>query len=412
MSFKGLRMTFSDRERWFFLAKACLAVVLSLTTWFSATAIIPELTQEWQLNTTQSAWLTNGVQAGFVIGALGSSILGLGDRWRLNLMMAGSALLAASANLLLLLEPAPLGAILARVLTGVALSGVYPPAIKMMATWFNTQRGLALGLLIGALTLGSSLPHLVRAFGAGVEWQAVVVITSLCSVMAALIFGFALKEGPYSFARTVIKSCQIGSLLRDRPVMLANIGYFGHMWELYAMWGWFLAYARQAGHADNMAFEGNTSLLTFFVVAVGVVGATLGGFFADRIGRCNTTSIAMAISGCSALVIGFVFEGPPWLFIAVALIWGMSVIADSAQFSAAVTELSSPDKVGSALAFQMGVGFAITIIAIWIVPVAAAALGSWRWVFLILVPGPVLGIIAMITLRRHSDAMKMANGNR
>lgn len=399
-------------NRWSFLASACLAVVLSLTTWFSATAVIPELTVRWQLETAAAAWLTNAVQVGFVFGALTSSILGLPDRWPLNRMMAGSAALAGAANLVLLLEPGIVVAIIARLLTGIALAGIYPPAIKLMATWFRTQRGLALGFLIAALTLGSALPHLVRGVGVGIDWRIVVVSSSLCAFIASVIFATALQEGPFPFAKSVVNPRQLGAVLQDRPVMLANFGYFGHMWELYAMWGWFLTYVSVGAASGNPLFGGNGSLLTFAVIAVGVFGAIGGGQLADRIGRCNSTAISMAASGSCALLIGFFFDGPGWLFLTVALIWGISVIADSAQFSAAVTELAKPHLVGSALAFQMGVGFAITIVAIWAVPVFGEMIGGWRWAFLLLVPGPLIGTMSMLMLRNHPSASKLANGRR
>ncbi|MDX8452314.1 MFS transporter [Mesorhizobium sp. VK9D] len=401
-----------EERRWSFLALACLAVVLSLTTWFSATAVIPELKARWQLGAAAAAWLTNGVQAGFVFGALTSSILGLPDRWRLNRMMAGAAALAGAANLVLLTEPGAVVAILARFVTGIALAGVYPPAIKLMATWFRRERGLALGLLIAALTLGSALPHLVRAIGAAIDWRVVVSASSICAFVSAAIFGRALHEGPFPFARSVVDPRQIGAIIRDRPVMLANLGYFGHMWELYAMWGWFLAYAGATVAAGNPVFSGNVSLLTFAVIAVGALGAAGGGLLADRVGRCNTTVLSMALSGACALLIGVFFDGPSWLFVVVALVWGVSVIADSAQFSAAVTELAEPHLVGSALALQMGIGFAITIVAIWTLPFFGDAIGGWRWAFLLLVPGPAIGAAAMLALRRNSSAVKLAGGRR
>lgn len=396
-------------NRWFYLALTCFAVVLSLTTWFSATAVIPELTTHWSLSPSQAAWLTNGVQAGFVVGALTASFLSLADIWRMQHLMAGAALLAGLANLALLIEPGATGAIIARFVTGMALAGVYPPAMKFMATWFTTGRGLALGLIVGSLTLGSAMPHLVRAFGAGVEWSSVVAVTSVASIASAGIFWF-LRDGPHAFARTSIDLRQFGTILRNRPVMLANTGYFGHMWELYAMWGWFLAYANASLEAGNPVFGGNASLLTFAVVAIGMPGCILGGALSDRIGRCYTTALMMSVSGLCALLIGFTFDGPAWLFSAIALIWGLTVVADSAQFSTAVTELSDRHQVGSALALQMGVGFAITILVIWVTPIVADMLGGWRWGFVMLAPGPLVGVWAMLKLRRLPEATAMAGG--
>jgi MFS family permease len=337
-------------------------------------------------------------------------LLSLADAWRITWLMAGSALLASVANVLLLLEPGAAVAIALRMLTGVALAGIYPPALKFIATWFRHGRGLAMGTMVGALTLGSALPHLLQSASGSLDWTVVILASSLACLAAALIFGLALREGPYPFARTSVDLGQLGRILRNRPVMLANIGYFGHMWELYAMWGWFLAFAL-AAEADGLAL-GNASLLTFAVLAMGAPGCILAGWLADRIGRCNTTALMMAISGTAALLIGLVFNGPLWLFALVALIWGLTVVADSAQFSAAVTELADQSLIGSALAFQMGVGFATTIFVIWLMPHVVAALGSWQWSFAILIPGPVVGIIAMLQLRSRPEATKMANGFR
>ena len=216
-----------------------------MATWFSATAIVPELTARWRLGPSAAAWLTIGVQVGFVAGALGSSLVNLADIVRLDRLMAGSAALGAVANLVLLAEPGAAAAIAARIVTGLALAGVYPPALKLMATWFRRGRGLALGVLIGALTLGSALPHLFRALG-GLDWRLVVSLSSAASLAAAALFLGAIREGPYPFARATMDPRQIGAVFRSRPLMLANLGYFGHMWELYAMWGWFLAFASAA----------------------------------------------------------------------------------------------------------------------------------------------------------------------
>lgn len=405
-------MSASTKNRWTQLTFSCIAVVLSLTNWFSATAVIPELEVRWSLSGTEAAWLTNGVQAGFVIGALTASFLALVDIWRLNYLMGVGALLAGFANAALLFEPGTTVAILARVVTGVALAGVYPPAMKFIATWFKKGRGLALGLLVGSLTLGSALPHLVRALGGGFNWRGVVIASSAASFVAAVVFAFLLHEGPYRFARTRVNIGQIGAILRNRSVMLANIGYFGHMWELYAMWGWFLAYARASFASGNTVFGGNPSLLTFAVVAIGIPGCVLAGLLSDRIGRCYTTALMMAGSGLCALGIGCAFNGPGWLLVVISLLWGLTVIADSAQFSAAVTELSENDQVGSALAFQMGGGYALTIVAIWLVPLFSNALGSWRWGFLMLVPGPLIGVYAMLKLRKIPGSSLMAGGLR
>ena len=399
--------------RWPALVLICLGVIGVMTTWFSATAVVPELTLAWGLSTAQAAWLTNAVQLGFVAGALAASLVNLPDIMPLPRLMTIAALLAAVANAALLLDPTPAMAIAARFITGVALAGVYPPALKLMATWFIRGRGLAMGLLISGLTLGSSLPHLLRALTSGLDWRAVVIATTLATLASALVFALTTREGPHGMGRATFDPRQMLAVLRDRPLMLANIGYFGHMWELYGMWAWFLAFASaaQAGGVSPFPF-GSASMLAFVVVAVGVVGCIAGGLLSDRIGRCRTTIWMMLISGTCAALIGLAYDGPAWVLAALALVWGITVIGDSAQFSTAVTELAQPQFTGTALALQLGVGFALTVVAIRALPLFANWMGGWQWAFVMLVPGPIVGAWAMALLRRDPRATRMAGGAR
>ncbi len=402
----------SDSERWRVLSLLCLAVVLSLTTWFSATAILPELKQEMALGSGAEAWLTNGVQVGFVIGALAASLVNLPDMVRLSRLMAAAALVAALANASLLFHLGPGGAIVARIVTGAALAGVYPPALKLVATWFTRDRGLALGAVIGALTIGSALPHLFRAALGALDWRPVVAAASLATAIGALLFLLFAREGPYPFGKAVFEPSRIGQVFREKPLLLANLGYLGHMWELYAMWAWLLAYTRAAFEAQAIGTAATASLSTFVVVASGILGCLLGGYLSDRIGRTATTAGMMIVSGSCALLMGFLFTGPLWLFMLVAIVWGISVVGDSAQFSAAVTELADRRFVGTALSLQLGAGFALTVLAIWLTPHFADLIGGWRWAFLLLVPGPLLGAVAMLWLRNLPESVNMAGGLR
>jgi MFS family permease len=394
-----------------FLTGMSLAIVFSLTTWFSATAILPDLTSERELGKAGEAWLTNGVQLGFVAGTLLSSLFNLADLVRLGRLMAFSAMLAAVANLIVALDPGTFGIILARIATGFALAGVYPPVMKLVSTWYRSGRGLALGIIIGALTIGNATPHLLRSVLDGFDWRMIVVATSLLSMVASAIFLLMGKEGPYPFSRAVFEPRQIFMVLRQRSLLLANLGYFGHMWELYGMWAWVLIYARESLAAQSI--QGTAaSLVAFLVIAAGGLGAIAGGILADRVGRCLSTAAMMTVSGSCALLIGFAFDGPFILFIGIFLIWGFSIIGDSAQFSAAITELSDARYVGTALSLQIGLGFALTYVIIWLLPVIADLFGSWRWAFLVLVPGPAIGTLAMLLLRRRTDSARMAGGLR
>ncbi|WP_312530536.1 MFS transporter [Paracoccus sp. (in: a-proteobacteria)] len=412
MSLAADAATAPPSGRWAALGKICLGIIFAMTPWFSATAILPELRLHWEFTTFQAAMMTNGVQVGFVIGALASSFTGLPDIVPIRVLMASAAIAAGLLNLALLIAPGPEAAVFLRILTGIALALVYPPAMKLVTTWFIRGRGIALGLVIGGLTLGSAFPHLIHALTSSVDWRLVVSATSILSMIAGIIFILFVSDGPYSNPTVKFKPSQIGIIVRDKGVALANLGYFGHMWELYAMWGWFLVFMRAALEANGLAPIGQASVITFVVIASGAFGCVAGGWLADRIGRTATTVLMMIVSGLCAIVIGFAFDGPLWALIMISVIWGVSVIGDSAQFSAMVTEIADNRLIGTALAFQMGIGFALTVVSIQLLPTFVGWMGSWQWAFLFLVPGPLIGVIAMLALRRLPVARKIAQGLR
>jgi MFS family permease len=297
---------------------------------------------------------------------------------------------AAAANALLLTADGAGGAIPVRFATGLFLAGIYPPAMKLMATWFRSGRGTALGVLVGALTVGSAAPFLVNGTG-GVEWRTVIATTSLLTLAGGLLALVAIPEGPYPFPRATFAPRQARLVFTNRGVRLASLGYFGHMWELYAMWAWFFVFARD----DLFADEATAALVTFAVIAAGGLGCVAGGVLGDRYGRPATNAVLLACSGCCALVIGLL---PAAAAVAVALVWGFTVVADSAQFSTMVTEHADQAYVGTALALQLAIGFTLTVATIWLVPYVEEAVG-WRWTFSILALGPALGIVAMLRLR-------------
>ena len=386
----------TDGGRWAMLLLIGAVLVLSMTTWFSATAVLPELTASYHLSAAGGSWLTNALQLGFVVAALGFSMSGLADSLPSRHVIMTSALTAATANLFLIWAPTSLWLFASRFVTGMALAGIYPPALKLIASWFLRARGLAMGAAVGALTLGSSGPYLIKAIGARVDWHVVVAVASMSAAVSAGLAVF-LAEGPHGAARPRFELRRIGTVLRDPAVMLANLGYFGHMWELYAMWGWFLVFAG-AARRSGLELPISPALLTFLVIAIGVLGCLVGGVLADRFGRAATAAVMMALSGTCACCIGLAFDGPAWLLISIAMVWGFSVIADSAQFSALVSELSEPDAVGAALSLQIGIGFLLTLVSIRLTPVVADHIG-WRWTFVGLAPGPFLGAAAMLALR-------------
>ena len=387
-----------DDGRVLALAKLCLAVVLSLTTWFSATAVLPQLKALWHVSPSESVWLAVAVQLGFMIGALLSATTGLADLLPPRVLMAIASAAVAIVNGLLLVAQNAEQAVILRILTGVLLAGVYPPSLKFVSTWFKQGRGIALGCVIGALTLGSAMPHLINAAG-GVGWRGVFVATSLAAFAGAALMLLALREGPYPFAKARFNPSEIGAALADRRFVLCTIGYLGHMWELYAMWSWLLLFVTDRLQALGRPDPAWASTITFLVIAAGTPACVAAGSVADRIGRPITTIALLAISGTCAALIGFVFAAPSWMFLTIGLVWGAAVVADSAQFSAIVTE-SGAKFVGTALTVQLGLGYAVTLLAILVLPSIATWVGGWRWAFAALVPGPVVGGIAMAMLRR------------
>jgi MFS family permease len=399
----------ADARRWRVLAMLAFCVILSMTTWFSATAVIPQLRAAWGFGDTAAAWMTIGVQIGFVIGAVGSSILGLSDVLAPRRVIIAGAVGAALANACILIFENAAATIALRMLTGMFLALVYPPSLKLIATWFARGRGLALGILVGALTLGSAMPHLVNAVG-GLRWQLVISATTLLTLAGALLVLLFVHEGPYPFPRAPFDPRRVTDALKNRGIVHVSLGYFGHMWELYAMWAWFLTYARLALQAQGTPSATAASYLTFAVIGIGAAGCVAGGVMGDRWGRTFTTALMMALSGSCALLAGFVFNGPAWLFIVVALVWGFTVVADSAQFSTMVTELGDPMYIGTALTLQLGLGFMLTVVTIWLLPLVAGGMGGWQWVFLVLLPGPALGAAAMLRLKRLPEASRIAGG--
>lgn len=396
-----------DAQRFRMLGILSGCVMLALTPWFSASAVIPQLRAMWHISAATAAWLTISVQLGFVLGAVVSALSNLSDLVSPRRLIALSCLVGGLANLGLIGAPGPASAFALRLMTGACLAGVYPPALKLVSTWFRRQRGVALGTIIGALTLGSAAPHLIDAFGAA-NWRIVISVTSAATILGGLGTLLAVRDGPYPFPKARFDIAMIGRSFANRGVLLATGGYLGHMWELYAMWSWILIYARHvfAGHGQI------ASLLTFATIAAGAPACIAAGVLADRFGRTATTIALMAISGACAALVGFSFHGPASAFVAICIVWGASVVADSAQFSAVITEVGDPRYVGTALTTQLGAGFALTALTIWLLPVFAAWLGGWQWVFLILVPGPALGALSMAVLRRRPEALAIAGGRR
>jgi len=389
------------------LATIAVGQLFALSLWFSASAVAPQLRDLWSLSTGQEAGLTLAVQLGFVVGALLSALFNLADVVPSRRLFLVSALGGAIANLGLLFmsESTVTFTLGLRFLTGVFLAGVYPAGLKVMSGWFKIGRGMALGVLVGALTLGSASPHLVR--GLGLEWQGVVNAASAFTLIAAAMMT-RVGDGPYEIPAQRFRWQQLGIVVRNGGVRLSTYGYLGHMWELYAMWTWTAAFLAASAAASGRSY-GSIPLITFAVIGIGGLGSWWAGSLADRLGRTRVAGGAMAVSGTCAALTPVVFGMAPWVVVPVMLVWGLTVIADSAQFSTMVTETAEDAVRGTALTLQTAVGFLLTLVTIRWVPAIAESV-SWRWAFPVLAVGPALGVLAMVRLARSPHARLLAGG--
>ena len=382
------------------LALIALAELLGMSVWFAANAVAPQLAERWGLSQGEAGWLSTVVQLGFVAGTALAALLNLADTLPSRWYFAGAATAAGAANAALLLAPTYRWALVCRALTGVCLAGVYPPAMKMAATWFRDRRGLAIGVVVGALTIGKAVPYLIHAVpGAGV--RPVIISASLAVLLAAALVALAYHDGPAPFPRRPFTVALVGMVLRDREFRQVLGGYAGHMLELYACWIWlpsFLAASAIARGASATESAGWVNALSFVVLATGAAGCVVGGELADRVGPVRLVVLAMFVSGACALLTPLVFGGPSVLVVVLLLVWSVSVIADSAQFSTMVTRVVAPHAIGTALTLQTSIGFLLTTITIQLVPVIVGYLG-WRFAFPLLALGPALGIAAIRRLR-------------
>jgi MFS family permease len=390
------------------LAWLSLAMFLGMTMWFSATAANAPIVAEFHLTSSATAWLTMAVQGGFVMGTLLSAVLNLPDIINPRRLFAIGCVLGAAANAALVRADSAVTLIALRAATGAALAWVYPPGMKIAAGWFDKHRGAALGVLIGALTVGSAFPHLLASASATIPWRTLMLAASALAVAGGVIVVTLVGDGPHVAVSARFDPAAVARVFADRRTRLSTLGYLGHMWELYAVWTWIAAFASAsfAASAATSAAPPSSpagSAVAFATIASGAIGSAAAGSIADRVGKARIAAWAMIVSGTCCAVAGMLFRAPAPILTLFAVVWGVAVVADSAQLSALVAQYSPRDHVGTALTIQTCTGFLLTMMSIRLLPIVAQAIG-WRWVFICLAPGPFLGALALRRLADSSDS--------
>ena len=377
-----------------------LAVLLAGSTWFSGTAAMPTLRAAWGLSDPQGAWLTIAVQLGFITGTFLYAALNVADVWSARRVFLVSALLGALFNAgFAWLSRGLAVAVVYRFLTGVTLAGVYPVGMKIVASWFRSGLGWRLGVLVGALVLGTASPYLIQALGVGVDWRVLATAGSALALVGGLLIVVAVGDGPYLTARAPFDARAALRVFARPAFRYTAFGYFGHMWELYALWSLVGFYLRDRFVGADAPWATAIPLIGFLTVGIGTAGCVAGGWASRRIGERRVALVSLLISGGLCALSGFAQVLPAPALVVYLMVWGFFVVSDSPQFSALAARYCPPEYTATALTVQNGIGFAVTVASIQLLPWIAARVG-WRWAFVALAVGPLLGAHFMRQLGR------------
>ncbi len=385
------------------LGLIAVGVLLATSTWFTGTAAAPLLRKIWDLSDVQSSWLTVSVQLGFIAGTFLYAVLNLPDVFSSRWVFFVSAGMAGLFNAgFTLLSDSLASALTFRFLTGVTLAGVYPVGMKLVAQWLRSSLGWGLGVMLAALSMGTSFPYLIFALGVDLEWRVLMLSASGFSLIGGMMVLVFLKPGPFLRASAPFDPHMIWRIFRDRSFRLQAFGYFGHMWELYAFWSLAAAYLAASFQHSDSPLQGSVPLVTFAAIGTGIVGCLMGGWISRRVGERNVALGALLVSGILCAASWWIFELDGRWVTAAILLWGAVVIADSPQYSALAARFCPPRYTGTALTIQNGIGFGITVLSIQLTAWLAHCLG-WKWAFVFLAVGPLMGAISLFRLDGNSE---------
>jgi MFS family permease len=365
--------------------------------WFASNGILPDLERSWGLGANATGYTTSAVQLGFIAGTLAFAFFALSDRFSPRPVFFTCALAGSIANLCIYLFAGGLVSLMVlRFVTGVFLAGIYPVGMKIAASWFERGLGEALGYLVGAVVMGTAFPHLLRAFSVSPSWSAVIVAISMVSAAGGIAMLLLVPDGPNLTSGARFDPTALATIFREPNLRASACAYWGHMWELYAVWAFVPVVL--ATYTAKTGVVLDVSLWSFVIIGAGGAGCALGGILSNRLGSARVAAWALGASCLCCLFSPLAFALPPALFIAGLVFWGIAVVADSPQYSALTAQTAPAHLVGSALTVVVSVGFLITIPSIqlvnWLLQVIPPS-----YVFLPLVPGPVLGMIALARFR-------------
>ncbi|MGE0589290.1 MAG: nitrate/nitrite transporter [Cyclobacteriaceae bacterium] len=363
--------------------------------WFAGNAVLPYIQTQFNLQQTALGDLTSAVQLGFITGTLLFAILAISDRFSPSKVFFACSLAGAVFNLAMLYAEDFSTMLLLRALTGFCLAGIYPVGMKISSDYFEKGLGRALGYLVGALVIGTSIPHLINYVSDSLDWQAVIISTSILAATGGVSVYLFVPDGPFRKTGAAIELSAFFKVFQNKPYRQAAFGYFGHMWELYTLWAFFPVVIQFYNSTNHTEIQ--TSLWSFICIAAGGIACVIGGLFSERVGSAKTAFVALFVSGACCLVSFYSFEFSPAVFIAFMMIWGMAVVTDSPQFSTLVAQKAPPEITGTALTIVNSIGFAITIVSLQVMNYLIVEL-DFRWVFVPFAIGPMIGLISFFRL--------------